>query len=483
MKNQSIWKSNIKITKQKPLDKNIETDILIIGGGIAGLTTAYYLKDTNYKITLIDSQYCGLGITSNSSAKISFAQEDIYHKMNKHTATKYLESQKEGIELIKEIINNNNINCDLEKSPSYLFTTKEEKIKDLKKEEEFYKDNNIECHHHKVLPINFPCKYAISIEENYVFNPTKYTQSLKEIIKNKITIYEKTTATNITKTNNYYEVTANNHKIKTPKVIITTHYPFFTIPLFIPFKTNIESSYLIASIPKERKNFNAINIDNTTHSLRYLTIDNENYLLYITNSHNISNYKNKEELLNKSIDSQNKYLNNHIYTQFTNQDIMTPDHMPMTGTIKDNLYIATGFNTWGMTNGTLSGKIISDIIKGEDNPYIELFNPKRIPSNIPKLISYNLENAKSFISTKIKTNYSTYKDKVKVITENGQKIGIYIDEQGIEHKVLNTCPHLKCSLVFNMEEKNWDCPCHGSKFTYDGNIIYGPSNHNIKYPK
>lgn len=482
MKNQSIWKNHIQKAQNKFLDHNLETDILIIGGGIAGLTTAYFLKDTDYKITLIDRKNCGLGITSNSSAKVSFVQEDIYHKMNKKIASKYLHSQIEAIKIVKEIVKKHQIACELTKSPTYLFTEQEEKIKELEKEQIFYKENHISYTITDKLPIHFPCKYALKIEDSYVFNPLKYSQALKKIVHNKITIYENTTALSINKNNNNYEVITPTNHIQAKIVIVCTHYPFFTIPLLIPFKTTIEKSFLIASTIKENLNFNAINTGNPTHSLRTITFNHHHYLLYVTNSHLISKYHNKEKYYQDSIMNQNKYINHNIYSYFTNQDILTPDHLPYIGLVKENLYVATGFNTWGMTNGTISGKILSDMILNKPNTYIELFNPKRIPYNLTNLIIYNLNNSSSYILSKMKTNYSFYQEKVKVIKENNQKIGIYIDELGNEHKVLNTCPHLKCNLVFNMQEKTWDCPCHGSRFDIHGNSICGPSCYNIKYP-
>ena len=482
MKNQSIWKSNIKKEINKPLDHNIKTDILIIGGGISGLTTAYFLKDTDYKVTLIDRNSCAFGITSNSSAKVTFVQEDIYHKMNKKIASKYLDSQIDAIKIIKKIVDKYHISCELTKSSTYLFTEQEEKIKDLEKEAIFYKENHIQYTITDKLPVDFPCKYALKIEDSYIFNPLKYCLALKKIIQDKITIYENTTALSIQKKDNTYEVITPKNHITAKIVVVCTHYPFFTIPLLIPFKITIEKSFLIASPIQENLNFNAINTGNPTHSLRTITLNNHHYLLYVTNSHLISKYNDKEKYFQESIINQKRYLKDNIYTYFTNQDILTPDHFPYIGLVKENLFVATGFNTWGMTNGTISGKMISDMILNKSNPYIELFNPKRIPYNISKLIIYNLNTSGSYILSKIKKNYSFYQDKVKIIKENNQKIGIYIDKKGNEHKVLNICPHLKCNLVFNMQEKTWDCPCHGSRFDIDGNCICGPSTNHIKYP-
>ena len=162
---------------------------------------------------------------------------------------------------------------------------------------------------------------------------------------------------------------------------------------------------------------------------------------------------------------------------------MTSDYMPLIGKIDTNLFLATGYNTWGMTNGILAGKIISDIILRRKNNYIALFNPLRKIENIPQIINYNFKNGIAFLSTKLNKNKSFYQDNVKIIKEDGIWYGIYTDNNNIEHKVLNKCPHMKCNLYFNYQTKSWDCPCHGSSFNIDGNIIYGPSTYNIKEKK
>ena len=141
------------------------------------------------------------------------------------------------------------------------------------------------------------------------------------------------------------------------------------------------------------------------------------------------------------------------------------------------MLIGTGYNTWGMTNGSIAGKILSDIILKRKNNYIELFNPKR-GINLGKIINFPMiitSNIYSFTKSKLRKNKSWYPSNIKFETRNGKDIGIYIDENKKEHIVYNICPHLKCSLIFNQVEHTWDCPCHGSRFNYDGKNLYNPA--------
>ncbi|MCI8460477.1 MAG: FAD-dependent oxidoreductase, partial [Bacilli bacterium] len=172
---------------------------------------------------------------------------------------------------------------------------------------------------------------------------------------------------------------------------------------------------------------------------------------------------------NQSISAELKY-------RWSNIDIITNDYLPYIGEIKDNLYLATGYNTWGMTNGSLAGEIISDLILNRNNQYSDLFNPKRSLklTKLPSIIGSSIKGYKEGITKNFQTN--------KNITYNeldGRKIATYQDEKGIKHSVYLKCPHLKCNLIFNEVEKTWDCPCHGSRFNIDGKCLEGPSNYDI----
>ena len=156
--------------------------------------------------------------------------------------------------------------------------------------------------------------------------------------------------------------------------------------------------------------------------------------------------------------------------------------MPLIGEVKPNLYIATGFNKWGNTNGTISGKIISDLIIKKENKYCEIFSPKRGLSldKIKNIPLFNFNIGIRYIRNKLNSKMKYYDNKVIIKNIKGQRCGIYIDEKNKSHIVSNICPHMKCNLVFNYIDKTWDCPCHSSRFDIDGNVIYGPSVYDIK---
>lgn len=474
MKKYSIWLDDLDLSPTKKLDQDLKLDVLIIGGGITGLNIAYQMKNKNLNIALVEKNKIGSGITARTTGKLTFLQDDIYSFLEKNysfnTAKMYLKSQKEAINMAKKIIDDNKIDCDLTNTYSYLLSNKK---KNLEKEKDILKRLNIKVENDTLLN-----KFAIKVSNTAVFNPIKYLNALKEIIiRNNIDIYEQSCVTNIIKEDDYYICNINNKKVRTKKVVLACHYPFFLIPYFFPLKTSIEKSYVSASKINKTKNINAITLDKPIKSIRYY----KDYFIYLTQPHNISFKNNEEKNFKKVQEDLNKYKIEAEYI-WSNHDIITFDRLPFIGEIKKNIYIATGYNTWGMTNGILSGKIISDLILNNYSEYSNLFDPNRNKITL-KLINYPLNilyNSKSFVLNKIKKDKSWYSN-LEFKKIDGKNVAIYTDINNKKHVVYNNCPHLGCTLLFNEVEKTWDCPCHASRFDVDGNNICGPSKKDIKY--
>lgn len=484
MNNHSIWGNKNKNLNTDCI-MDLETDILIIGGGITGISTAYFLMNSNKKVTIIDKSTIGMGVTCKTTAKINYLQGIIYQQLEKNfdikTSKLYFDSQLEAIELIKQIIQKEKIDCDLEKCDSIIFTKKKSGFSKIETEQKILKSWGVKCKTINTLQIHFPIQYGISVPNTYTFHPLKYINSLKKVINKKINIYEHVMALEITKKNDIFEIKTNQGIISSKYVIVTCHYPFFIKPSFIPIKTYVEREYVNASKFKIDDNyFTAISIDSTLHSIRFY----KDYIIYGSNKHRLTNkieYKNNYE---KSKNDFKRLFSKEPEYTWMNQDIVSNDGLPIIGVMdkkQPNLFVATAFGAWGMTNGTIAAKILTDIILGKDNKYIDLFNPQRInTTNIVNSIVGAMHYAKVYLQTTVKKNPVFYNDSVYIIKINGKYYGVYYDYYGKKHIVNHKCPHMMCNLVFNDEEKTWDCPCHGSRFDIDGNVIEGPANYSIK---
>lgn len=471
MKNISIWNDNIKLQNFSKKNFENEVDILIIGGGITGLTTAYFLKDTNYKVMLIDKSNIGNGITSKTTAKISYLQGIIYQTITNYfginTSKLYLESQLEAINIIKDIIDRNNISCDLEKVDSIIFTLENSGVSKIYEEKKILESFNVDVD--AVFSENI--KIGIKVKDTYVFNPIKYLNKIVELIKDKINIYENIIARNIKKSGNRFILETDKGNIKTKKIIVACHYPFFILPSLIPLKTYIKREYVNAAKFKSNKKITALSIDKNLHSIRFY----KDYIIYGSNKHKLTNQIDYKKNYEKSQKDFFKYFNIKPEYTWMNHDIVSNDNLPLIGSIHKDLYIATAYNAWGITNGTIAAKIISDSILNNESKYKLLFDPKRSNKNL--IINSILG---SFNYLKAYTQSLFMKNNPYYIKIKGIKYGVYTDNENKKHMVKLICPHMKCSLVFNREENTWDCPCHGSRFDLDGKLLFGPATKNLE---
>lgn len=477
MKNISVWKTTSKTnSNNKKMENNIKCDVLIIGGGITGLSTALYLDESGKKVILIDKSNIGNGVTANSTGKLTIMQDVIYSKIEKatnfNTALNYYKSQKCALKLIDSIIKKYNIDCDYKKSSSITFVDDIKGILNLEHEEKFYQKAKIKYKKIQKLDNGYPITYGLQIDNMHVFNPLKFILEIKQKLKN-VEIYEHVNAESIKKSCNLYKIKTNKGIIFAKKIVVATHYPFFIKPGFIPFRTHIEKSYLLAAKVNKIYDFNAINCGEKVTSMRYY----QDFLVMSNNSHVTTDKDN----YNKNFqDSCNKFIKNfkgQIEYIWSNHDVITNDNMPYIGNVDRNLFIATGYNKWGLLNGVLAGKIISDSVLNKKNHYKNLFSLTR-NGNLVKFVSSiksNTETAKTYIKmhltkpNKYKLIYSTKNNKDIVTYKQGKK----------EYSVYNKCPHMGCKLLFNEKEKTWDCPCHGSRFDLKGKCIFGPSTYSI----
>lgn len=471
MKRKSIWLENIN--EQEPILKtDIVCDVLIVGAGMTGVSTAYHLCNQGLCVVVVDKNKVGHGVSARTTGKITYLQDTVYYNLKKkyslETAKKYLESQLEAIHIIKNIINENDIDCDLEVAASYIFANKKnEKIMEEKKLLEEFGIS--------VQTVGD----AIRVDDTYVFHPVKYILSLKEICKKAgVQFYEQTDINFMKKENDSYICGNELVSIKAKKIVFACHYPYFLFPFLMPLKCTLERSYLSASKVEKSESYSAISVDKPVISVRYHGDHKNQYMIYLSETHPLyQQYDAKKhfDCLEQSIQRMGlrpKYM-------WSNHDIMTFDGLPFIGRLEkssENLYLATGYNTWGMTNSNLAGKIVSDMILNIYNPYEALFSPLRSLQleTLPKTIYGGM---KPMIENKVWKNKKWDPDNVYFEGD----LAIYVDKWGKEHIVHNRCPHMKCSLLFNSVEKTWDCPCHGSRFDLDGHVIVGPSNYNITY--
>lgn len=490
----SYWHETVE-NKQFPNKyiKDKKFDLLIIGAGITGLTTAYMLRNSGYKIGIIEGSKIGYGTTGFTSAKIT-VQHDIRYdylinNFGLNSAKQYLKANTEGLNIIKEIINSYNINCDYKEQTSYVYTTKDEEVNILKKEYEAYKKLSIDGFFVDNNNLNLPIKIkaALGIRNQGQFNPLKYLYRLTHILTESLCeIYENVRAIDIQPSSMGNIINTDCGKIYADKVVVTTHYPFDNDFGIFFLRLYQEKSYVMAvQTPREPFEGMFINVNDPTYSMRYHFSDKENLLLLGGGNHKVGIKDNEEYSYNELEQFLKDNLKNYkIISKWSTQDCMTYDKIPYVGNISenvDNVYVATGFNKWGMSQSAASALILRNKILNIDDDFSEIFSPSRVTPILSskEFLSTGKNIASGFIKrimpSELDDIFDVEKGEGKIVNYKGRKVGVYKNNSGDYFCINPVCTHLKCALSFNNAEKTWDCQCHGSRFDTKGKILEGPA--------
>ena len=490
----SYWIDSTNINEFSELNKNLDTDVCIIGGGITGLSTAYYLSKANVKTVLLEKDRICKQTTGNSTAKITSQHGLFYNYLiqsqGKDKAKQYFDANEEAIKNIEQIVKDENINCDFEKQSAYVFARKEDDVNKIRDEIEAVKELGGEAKFVDNLELPFETLGAIEFKNQAQFNPYKYAKDLANSMNAEI--YEHTKVIDLKEKGGCYEVTTEKGNVVTAKkVVIATHYPIINAPGYYFLKMYQSMSYAIG-VETEQELFDGMYIsgDAPNLSLRTTQYGDKRLLIIVGLDHKTGESKNLKgnyEALERI--AKEFYSDSKIVYKWCTEDCITLDKIPYIGTfsiLMPNVYVATGFNKWGITNSNVAANIITDKILGRKNQYEEVFTSTRLKpvKNYQEIGNMLKQTGKSLVIEKLEIPEEKLND-IKIgeggiIEIDGRKIGIYKDENGKMFKVNPVCSHLGCELAWNNLEKTWDCPCHGSRFAYDGKSIYAPSIKNLQ---
>ena len=427
-------------------------------------------------------------------------------------AKQYLDANEQAIYNIANIIKEENIDCDFEWQDNYIFTQKEDEVIKIKKELEavkllglnselidkidipikVQKNNEVKDEiigkENKRINIQKPILAAIKFPKQAQFNSYKYMLGLADAIvtKNGGVIYENSKVIDVKKDDDKYIIKTENSSVNAKFVIIASHYPIVNFPGFYFMKMYQETSYLIAvETNKELFNGMYINSEEPSISLRTAIYNGKRILLLGGMKHktgakiDLENaYKNLEKV------AKDLYPDCKVLFRWNTEDCIPLDKIPYIGEFSNlmpNIFVGTGYKKWGMTSSNVAANIITDKILGKDNKYEEVFNSKRLKpiKNYEELTNMVKEVGNSLVINRLRKNdehlENVKKDEGKIIEIDKEKIGVYKDKEGNIYAIKPYCTHLGCELSWNNLDKTWDCPCHGSRFNYQGKNIYNPA--------
>ena len=506
-KNISAWyEKEGDLSAYKPLQQNLTTDVLVVGGGIAGLTTAYCLAKEGQKVVLVEDGFLGSGESGRTTAQITCALDNLYMDIEKmfdeKTAQLAANSHMAAIEWIANTVKLNNIDCDFKRVDGYLFLNDTDTKETLENEYAATKRAGLLTHMHNAIPgiTAEEGKYCIQYPQQAQFHILKYLKGLAKAFTDlNGTIYTKTRAENITKEG----ATANGFKIKAQHIVVATNTPVNDWVTMHTKQWPYRTYVIAAKIPKKAlpfalwwdtgdqdskwvsKPYHYVRLQEFDEQFDLLISGGEDHRTGQADSEGIS----EEDRYDKLITWTKKHFPvvNDISFKWSGQVMEPIDALAYIGKNPgdDNMYIITGDSGNGMTHGTLGGMIIKDIITGKDNPWIDIYSPSRISLKATGIFLKEAGNMTAqyldwFKESDIKNVKDLQPGQGAIVAEGFKKIAAYCDEENNLHVCTAVCPHLGAILQWNAEEKTFDCPMHGSRFTVDGIVMNGPAISDLK---
>ncbi|MBI3342351.1 FAD-dependent oxidoreductase [Candidatus Curtissbacteria bacterium] len=489
-KQDSVWMATTRKTDFPVLgQKHKFFDVVVVGGGITGITTAFLLKRAGKSVCIVEARRIITGTTGFTTAKLTSLHGQIYKHLasvfGKEKAKLYGQANEEGLALVGELIAKNKIDCDFVKSPAFTFCEDEVEIPELEKEYKVAKSLG--------LPAKFitkglalpAIKAAVEFENQAFFHPRKYLLKMASLFNSPNTpIFEKTRALDISESPSGCLVKTDHGNIAADYVVVATQAPFYD-PAFYYARQAPERSYVLA-LETKNVDLNGMYYQSgeSYNSFRPHITGKKKYIIVGGQAHKVGQ---GEDILKRfgslALYSKKNFSFDRISYHWGAQDFYTGDRVPFIGKISPKhkrVFVATGFGGWGMTTGTVAGTIIRDLILKRKNKYIELYDPNRVKAQaLPLMIKEGVDTTKryatSFLNHKKIVPSKLKKGQAEVGVYKKRKVAAFRDKSGKLVVLSATCTHLGCTVSWNNAEKSWDCPCHGSRFSATGEVLNAPA--------
>lgn len=484
------WSEEVPAEANRPsLTKDLEVDVAIIGGGITGITSAYLLAKAGKRVAVLEKDRIGSGETAHTTAFLSYDLDtplaELKATFKEKIAFKAWVSAGQTINRIEAIIKEEKIDCDFSRCPLYRYALNQEGYNFLRREYNLARRLGflLKLEYQQFgLPYHHYLKFGLSAK----FQPLKYLSALtKRAEKYGALIFENTPVLTF-RGNNPITIKTSNGFVKAQDLIFAIHQPikktFGINNRLVPAQTFVLAAQIPSGILPE-----ALYHD-TLDPYHYFRIDKKSGFdrIILGGEDRIENQPTSDEDRFRKLENYLKQLlpkANYTITHRWSGQIFNPiDGLPLIGNMVGSKHrlIATGFAGDGLIFGTLSSFINTDIILGQKNPLIKIYEPRRFKKPF-KFLGQIIKNMKKSIIDLIKgQGEDSFVKKIKpdsgeVFESRGKKIAIYKDSQGKVIKLSPICSHKGCIVNWNNQDKTWDCPCHGSRYDKEGKVIQGPA--------
>ena len=466
-------------------DRDLCVDVAIAGAGIAGLTLARLLSAEGLKVAVVDRGDICAGATGYTTAKVTALHRLIYADIEESfglaAARTYAQANQAAVAKVAELVATDGIDCDIQSADAYTYAAQDEAMASIQAEAQSAQRAGLNITTTQQTDLPYPVAGAISLSGQYQFHPRKYCMGLAgATIQLGGSVFSHTTAVGV---QDEHTLVTDRGTIRADAVVLATHLPFLD-----------RGGYFARCEPK-RSYATALRIHGDMPRGMYISADEpirsvrstgDGYLIVGGEGHKVAHdtdterrYRALENWARANFDVAS------VEYRWSAQDYVTADRLPYIGRNthgSEHVFVATGFGKWGMSNATVAAMILSDIIQGRANPWAETFDSTRVAvkQSAKRVAVASVDVAKRFIGDRISSIHPPSIDALApgcgaIVGSDGDKVAAFRDDDGTLHALSAICTHLGCQVNFNTAERTWDCPCHGSRFDLEGDVLEGPA--------
>ncbi len=486
----SVWLATADHPTFEPLRRDVEVDVAVVGGGITGLTTALLLQRSGARVAVVEADRVGHGTTGHTTGKISSQHGAKYagliESAGEEKARLYAQANEQAIRTIAGLVEETGADCRFERAPSYLYATDDAELATVEQEHEAAVRLGLPATLTTETDLPFPVLQALRFDDQAHFHAAGYTAALARTLAERgVQIFEQTRALGLEEEGEQATVKTEHGDVRADQVVIATLLPFLDRGGFFA-KARPKRAYGVAAVlrgsPLTAMHMNA---GSPTRSTRPWVDGDRHGMILVGEDHETgttdatpARYGALERWARDNFDVES------FEYRWSAQDFIPADGIPYIGRSPRSArtFVATGFQKWGLTNGTVAAEILSELLAGRDHPWLQAFDATRIgdPSTFKDLAKDNLKVGAHFVGDRIARLRADSVDHLApgeggMAEVDGQTVGAYRAPDGTVHAVSLNCTHMGCTVKWNSAETTWDCPCHGSRFDCDGAVLDGPA--------
>lgn len=494
----AVWLADAPLTAYPALEQRHEVDVAVIGGGIVGLTAALLLQRAGLSTAVLEARRIGTGVTGASTGKVTSLHSAKYSliegKFDAVAARRYADANEHGLARLAafaEELAEAGHDCRFERQAAYTYTSDRARVQTLRDEADAARRAGLAATFTEDGPLPFPIAGAVRVDSQAQIDPYRYAVGLADAaVRAGAQVFEHSRVHDVIAEQGKQVCRLHGHvELRAERVIVATLLPFLDRGGFFARTAPIRSYGIAVSLDGPAPPGMHINIDQPTRSTR--PRPGGEGLVVIGEQHKVGqepDTRRRDEALETW--TRKHFPVRSVDYRWSTQDYQSADEIPYVGRMPrgpEQILVATGFGKWGLSSGTAAAMMLEDLIRGRSNAWLELFDATRIDvlASARKVIEENANVAKRFVGDRLRSlNAPPIEDLAPgeggIVRDGDQRVAAYRDESGNMFACSPICTHMGCYLQWNPAEKSWDCPCHGSRFDYRGEVLQGPAVNDLE---